>query len=196
MPPLTKRRTADLLLYRSENTIPDGTHVYRFIDTISHRLKPRGKGKPVVSLGTIRVGLQHLIPALVEHYDGFDVSKQMRLKCDSLLNTLVKEGVLTKGRWRQRQWVGFQTILRMCDTWMQTALQEGCSSWDTKISRQLSILLIAAFASRNGDVTRSMLYRSLECLTFKDITLTFCGGGNTVNDLSMDVVLRFVKGYK
>ena len=117
------------------------------------------------------------------------------IQCDSLLNKLVKDGVLHKGYWNKHHRVGFQTLLIMCDVHMKSALVQGCLSWDTHISKQLSIVLVAALASRSGDISRTRLYTGMECLAFKDITLRFTNAGE-IEGVTMDVELRFVKGFK
>lgn len=68
-------------------------------------------------------------------------------------------------------------------------------SWDTLLSKHLSVVITAAFACRVGDAARTPLYTGIEYLAFGDIVLRF-GAGDQPNDLSMDVTLRAVKGYK
>jgi hypothetical protein len=48
-----------------------------------------------MSLSTIKTGLGDLTTMVVATYEHFSVSNHWALKCDSLLNTLVKEGSLT-----------------------------------------------------------------------------------------------------
>ena len=121
------------------------------------------------------------------------VSKALQI--DSLFNKLVKDKVLTAGKWMRPNRVGFKTLLALTDAWMNTGLLEGVTSWDTYISRQLSIVMISSLASRSGDVVRTQAYIGMECCLFKDLTLSF-EGGNNIEHLSMNVCLRFVKGYK
>jgi hypothetical protein len=78
---------------------------------------------------------------------------------------------------------------------MNAGLVEGVTSWDTYISRQLSIVLISSLASCSGDVVRTQAYTGMECCLFRDLALSF-EGGNNIEHLSMNVCLRFVKGYK
>lgn len=178
-----------------QDTVPNGEHLYRFVETIARRIRTKHRGKPAPSMQTVRGGLQHVCQVLVEQYEHFALTKHWASKCDSLLNKLVKEGAQTKGRWAERQYIGFQTLRIIGDASMSKALKEGIISWDVYISRHLSVVLVASLASRGGDVTRSVLYERMECLCWKDITLTFVGG-DTLDHLSMDIVLRHVKGYK
>lgn len=126
---------------------------------------------------------------------GFTISNQDTGKIQSLLNRLVKEKVLFKGKWRKAERVGFKTILYLADTHMMVGLIQGVRSWDVYLSKQLSIVLVAAFASRTGEVTRSTLYKDMECLCFKDLSVQFLRGDDT-KGIEMNVCLRFVKGYK
>ena len=126
---------------------------------------------------------------------GFSISRRDSKRIESLLNKLVKEKVLFKGKWRKVNRVGFKTLHYMVDTHMRAGLTEGVLSWDPYISKQLSIVLMAAFASRSGEVVRSRMYEDMQCLCFKDLTVMFFEGDD-VRNLIMNVCLRFVKGYK
>ncbi|KAK9361158.1 hypothetical protein V1504DRAFT_432985, partial [Lipomyces starkeyi] len=48
---------------------------------------------------TIKGGLKHLSATLSEIYEDFKISTQKSIQCDSLLNKLVKDGILHKGYW-------------------------------------------------------------------------------------------------
>jgi hypothetical protein len=119
----------------------------------------------------------------------------MSLKIHSLLNKLVKDKVLTAGKWLPSNRVGFKTLLVMTDAWMNSGLIDGVTSWDTNISRQLSIVLIASLAARSGDVVRTQVYKDMECCLFKDLTVSF-QGGDKIEHLTIVACLRFVKGFK
>lgn len=121
------------------------------------------------------------------------VSKSLQI--DSLLNKLVKDKVLTAGKWYRSNRVGFNTLLVLTDAWMNSGLTDSVTSWDTYISRQLSIVLIASLAARSGDVVRTQVYQGMECCLFKDLTVSF-QGGDKIEDLTMVACLRFVKGFK
>ncbi|KAF4612463.1 hypothetical protein G7Y89_g15614 [Cudoniella acicularis] len=114
---------------------------------------------------------------------GFTISKQDIIKkIESLLNTLVKKKVLFKGKWRKAEPASFKTLLYLVDTHMRVGLTEGVHSWDAYLSRQLSI-------------EKSTLYKDIECLCFKDLSVQFLGSDDT-KGIIMNVCLRFVKGYK
>jgi hypothetical protein len=132
---------------------------------------------------------------IIGTYEDFSVSNYWAAKYDSLFNTLISEGVLINGLWEKRRRIGFHTILILGDAFLKSGLEEGCLSWDTLLSKLLSVVLIAACACRSGDAARTSLYTSTKYLAFRDIVLRF-GAGDQPNDLSMDVTLRAVKGYK
>lgn len=158
-------------------------------------IKSRYRDKPAPSIQTIRGGLASLSKTLLELHEDFTISKSKSLQIDSLLNKLVKDKVLIAGKWLPSNRVGFQTLLFLADTWMNSGLIDGVTSWDTYISRQLSIVLMASLASRSGDVLRTQVYEDKECCLFKDLTVSF-QGGDSMEHLTMNVCLRFVKGYK
>jgi hypothetical protein len=139
--------------------------------------------------------LKALVVMLVDYHESFSISNHWAVRCDSLFNTLVREGVLIKGTWEKRRRLGFYTVLTLGDAFLQSGLEAGCLSWDTHLSKQLSVILMAACACRAGETARTPLYAGTECLAFKYIVLSF-GSGGQPNDLSMDVTLRFVKGFK
>jgi hypothetical protein len=89
---------------------------------------------------------------LLKVYEGFTISVLKTLQIDFLFNKLVKDKVLTAGKWIRPNRVGFKTLLALTDAWINAGLVEGVTLWDTYISRQLSIVLISSFASRSGDV--------------------------------------------
>jgi hypothetical protein len=132
---------------------------------------------------------------LVDRYESFSISSHWAVRCDSLFNTLIREGVLIQGTWEKRRRIGFHTVLNLGDAFLQYGLEEGCLSWDTHLSKQLSVVLIAACACRAGETARTPLYTGTEYLAFKDIVLSF-GSGDEAKDLSMDVTLRALKGFK
>jgi hypothetical protein len=144
---------------------------------------------------TIKTSMKTLVTVLVCTYEDFKMSAYWVAKCGSLLNTLVKEGILVKGIWSKRRRVGFYTTLILCDAFLQTGLEEGCASWDIRLSKLLSVVLIAACACRSGDITHSSLYTEMEYLTFGDITLSF-KDGDQLKDLHLDITLRAEKGTK
>ncbi|TAQ89982.1 hypothetical protein B7494_g1722 [Chlorociboria aeruginascens] len=178
-----------------DDTIPNGDHLYRFVHTISKTIQPRSFNKEVPSVRTIHGLLYTLKSVLTEIYEGFQITSSKAKRIDSLLIKLVKDGALTAGRWKKPNRVGFQTLITLTEGWMNTALTNGVIAWDTIISRQLSIVLTASFAARAGDVVRSHLYEDMECCLFRDLTLSF-RGGDDIEHLSMNVCLRFVKGFK
>jgi hypothetical protein len=50
------------------------------------------------------------------------------LQIGSLFNKLVKDRVLTAGKWRRSNQVGFKTLLALTDAWMNAGLVESIIS--------------------------------------------------------------------
>jgi len=86
-------------------------------------------------------------------------------------------------------------VLALADAWLMAGLTDGVLSWDTHISKHLSIVLISAFAFRCGDVVRAQLYKGMEAITFADLTVQY-HEGEEMKHLVLNVCLRFVKGFK
>jgi hypothetical protein len=70
-----------------------------------------------------------------------------------MLGDLVKEGKLLRGKWSKGQWLG----VVLARAWLQTALDNGCLSWDVQISRLLSLSLVVGLACRGGEVALSQV---------------------------------------
>jgi hypothetical protein len=107
----------------------------------------------------------------------------------------VRLGNLTRGLWRQRQWLGFLVIQKMVTEYMLHHLQAGCINFDQVILKILGVVLQCACASRPGDVARTVGYEVTESLRFRDIELVLSQNGATVQALWGKVTLRFTK-YK
>jgi hypothetical protein len=158
-------------------------------------MKSNYADKLVPSVRSVKKALQSLSAVLNEKHENFKMTSHQASKIESLLNQLVKDGILYKGKCRKYNRVGFNTVLAMADAWLLAGLTDGVLSWDTHLSKLLSIVLISAFASRCGDVVRTTLYKGMEAVMFSDLSVQYEGGDQDEN-LVMNVTLRFVKGYK
>ena len=118
-----------------DGTVPTGDHIYRFVHTIARTIRPCTYSKEGPQVNTIRGILNTLNAVLTETYEDFKVTPFMAKRLDLLLNKLVKDGVLMSGRWRKPNRAGFQSVLRLTDAWMSTALTDGVVVWDIVISR-------------------------------------------------------------
>jgi hypothetical protein len=76
-----------------------------------------------------------------------------------MLGDLVKEGKLLRGKWSKGQWFGVVLFEKMARARLQTALDNGCLSWDVQISRLLSLSLVVALACRCVEVALSQDYK-------------------------------------
>jgi hypothetical protein len=174
---------------------PKNDHIYRFVDTIAREMKSSYADKSKPSLNLVKKALQYLSAILGEKYKDFKMAAHEASKIDSVLNQLVKNGLLYKGKWRKFNRVGFQTVLVMADAWLFAGLTDGVLSWDTHLSKLLSIALISVFASRCGDVVRTMLYKGMETVTLADFDFTI-SWRRPGRELSDECLFALVKGYK
>ncbi|KAK7924686.1 hypothetical protein PG985_006740 [Apiospora marii] len=107
-----------------------------------------------------------------------------------------------KHEWHKRQWLGFQVIKKMASTWLETAIKEGCLSWDHVLIKLLGVLLQASCSSRSGDIARTTLYKGTECLCYKYLELKFKPGSRQAGDLddvqklTLKATLEYTKGNK
>lgn len=177
--------------------MPEDEDVFRFTSTLIRRTLPKMRGKPAPSSGSIRNALSLLIPWLKESYKGFERNwtQHITLRIRTLIDNKEKEGLLTRGRWRKRQWLGFNMVLKMCTAYVTSAIEDGCVSWDIVVHRWLSIVLMCSLGSRSGDIARSSRYQGLECLLLEHITLTL-EGGDKFHNLEASVELAFTKTNK
>ena len=74
------------------------------------------------SLSTVQTALGSLSAVLIEKYPDFRMSSHEASKIESLLNKLVKDKVLYKGKWRKPQRVGFKTVLASRPCWLWQTL--------------------------------------------------------------------------
>jgi hypothetical protein len=181
---------------------PTGEMIFRYIDTMSRHVKPRVVGKPSASLSTLQAIWYDLISILTfrhgdlkDHYGPRDV-----LRINVHLDQLVKRGVLFKGRWFKKQWVGFLVVQRLAENWLEKNIAEGCLSWDRVLYKLLGIILQSALAARCGDIARSSLYQAMECVCYEDIELTLAPqlsqGQLSVQQLTGTFKMRYTKGKK
>jgi hypothetical protein len=119
---------------------------------------------------------------------------------ESLASSLLKNNILTKDPFREKQWLGIRLIERCVTALLKDALENGTLSWDVVICRAASLILVSCL-SRAGDVALSAhytgkqleqakkyiamsapkaisgtvqrsMYSELLCLHFRDISIT------------------------
>lgn len=114
------------------------------------------------------------------------------------LDQLATQGLLVRGNWRKRQWLGFKVIQRMAHAFLESSLTDGCLMWDRVMLKLLGVVLQSSCASRSGDIARSTLYTGMECLCWKHVELTLTDREEplSVQKLSLKFTLEFTKGHK
>ncbi|KAK7711430.1 hypothetical protein SLS64_005454 [Diaporthe eres] len=184
----------------SPEQVPSGDDIARFVESIASKVVPRALGgnKPVPNLGNIQNGVRALCSGLIFKFN-FSLSRQECRRLDTLLDSLVKEGKLIKGRWRKRERVGFYILRILGQAWFTKSLTEGCLSWDIIISRFLSVSLVAATASRAGDITRSQGYTGPQYVRWEHIELVLVGEHDDeprIEDMVAQITIAYEKGSK
>lgn len=107
----------------------------------------KGKGVALVrTIERIQFFLVHLLQC--RHGDiSASYGRQELSMISSHLGCLVKQGKLFKGVWHPWEWVGFVVLERMVDSWLKTALSQGCLSWDRIILSVLGLVLESSCAA-------------------------------------------------
>ena len=116
-------------------------------------------------------------------------------RIEGLLAKFVEDGLLFKGRWRKHEWVGHTLITHMGNAWLEEALNEGCPSWDVRISKLLSVVMMGALDCRAGDLVRSSGYKGEEYMQWRHIEITIRGQKDLEN-LNAKVTIAYEKGHK
>jgi hypothetical protein len=181
------QEVADSFSGVDEEWCPSGDLLYRFFRTISDHIKSRVTDKPAIQRKTVKTSLWYLVQGLELRYPLFKFSRHDAANVGALLDDLERAGKILSGRWSKPQWIGVALFEKVSGAWLQTALDEGCLSWDVHISRLLSLCLVVALAGRAGDVILSRGY-STEIVAWRDIQLKL-DRGETVNHLEASIML-------
>jgi hypothetical protein len=154
------------------------------------------KTNQVPSYHWLQGGIQHLVKSCIFYHSAFSLSRHDTSRIAATVDYLYQEGRLTKDPSWQKNWVGTFLVRRLVTALIEDALKNGTINWDVVMSKALSIVMVAALASRAGDVTVAQLDgQTLPFLCYNDITIKL-KGGRAVEDLEAQVVIRNEKGAK
>lgn len=107
-----------------------------------------------------------------------------------------REGASLKDPTREKCWLGAALVRKLVTALLDDSLVTGTLNWDVTIYRALSIVFIAALATRAGDITRSNLDTQLRpYLCYNDITMKLVNGTDIIN-IEAQVIIRNEKVYK
>lgn len=162
------------------------------------KIEPGRKGKPAPSRRTVTTGFKILFEYgefTYDERDGFKITRRDRVRLETWLDDAVRAGRLTTGIWDQKAWIGFSTLSRMTQAFIQHFHDFGCWNWDVVISKCLSVVLIASLSARGGDVTHSQGYCASEYMRWEHIELT-CEGDAKMSNIRVAITLAYVKGRK
>ncbi|KAF3902468.1 hypothetical protein ABW21_db0202332 [Orbilia brochopaga] len=153
---------------------PDEEDVQRFWVSLPEKMKARGR-EDLVSINSIVNGNISLSQVLTFRYKNWKPSRNLDLKLRSILNDMLERGQITSAAARERAWVSLPVVATMLTSFLTSAYQDGCRSWDVTVSRLVSVCLLAASQARAGDILRSRDYTGNEFLCWGDIQLAFVG---------------------
>jgi hypothetical protein len=141
-------------VYANRGT-PKGEEIVHFLPIIVNRIKPIHNEVP--SVRTIQSGLQQLVDALIFHYADFQISPHESKRIGATVNELLVQGKLTKDPIQEKYWVGVVMVRKLATAIFEDSLTYGALNWDVTIYKALVVVIVAALASRAGDVTKDAL---------------------------------------
>jgi len=136
------------------------------------------------------------VHSLTFQYENFSLSNRDKLRIEATIQTLLKEGHITKDPVKEALWLSCQMVKRMATAVFSDAILNGTKSWDSTLAGCLAIVLQAALASRSGDFMRSHGYKGGEYLKWENIQLIAQGLSVEDPKLRMLVTLLYRKNYK
>ncbi|KAL8833615.1 MAG: hypothetical protein Q9176_007909 [Flavoplaca citrina] len=170
----------------------------RFLDVIIGYMKT-AEGKPGPSLSVIQTASKIIIQQEKFRCAAFHFTHHYAQRLTVFLDRSVRDGRLTKGIWKKRQYLGFMMVSRIAKSWLQYHLNNGVNSWDRPLARLLSVLLVSCTAARSGDIGRARNYQGMECLRWEHLDLFIDDSDPTsppIESLQLHITLRYTKGYK
>lgn len=165
----------------------------RFVYHVIEVLKPGIRGKELVSLSTIRGLMWGLLRRCHFRFPDFKLGHHGLLRIDNAIEKLVQDKLIIRGRWHQRQWIGYSLTRTILVSWFAHGLDQGVLSWDVHLLRALAVVLMSACGCRAGEIVRS--YPSVGSLTWDDITIML-DGGFQLRNLMVEIKIRWEKGSK
>lgn len=173
---------------------PTGEQIERFLFSIVGLVKPTTNAVP--SYDWLQSGLRCLLGSLYFHHSAFSLSRHDSLRISTVIDELAHQGKVTKEPSRQRNWVGVFIVRKIATAMLIDALTRGTLNWDVTLSKLTSIVLTAALLVRSGDILADSLDdQPLPYLCYQDITLKLVGGQD-IEHLVAEVVIRNEKGKK
>ena len=141
------------------------------------------------------MGLSSIIKASAFHFADFKLTNYDSTRIASVFESMILQGMLTRQRKFDRQWLGAFMVAKMVRALYEESL-EGVCNWDIALAKIQNMVLVSALGCRVGDITKGQRDRhNLPYLCYGDIQMKLIGGG-TVDDLVMVVLLRNNKGCK
>ncbi|KAF2711953.1 hypothetical protein K504DRAFT_531123 [Pleomassaria siparia CBS 279.74] len=159
-------RRNTLEITNAETATPNGEQIEGFLASIVKHVKPLSGGVP--NYDWLRTGLGRLIHACVFHYTDFKLNPTDHSRIAAVIETLLREGKLTKKVKRDKTWLG----------------------------SHLHVLLASALGARAGDITKGKHDVHDEAfLAYEDLRISIVNGQG-IESFIMMVKLRNQKGFK
>lgn len=157
--------------------------------------------KPGPNLDTVHVGYAVLVQYGIFKWPlpAFKMTPHDAARFQAFTFQALKEKRLTKGRWRERAWVGFVTLSRMVRAYLEHFMKNGTLNFDVIIYKCFSVVFISSLGCRSGDVSRTRGYTGTEYMTYRDIELFLPNNVRPEPDFSelrATVTMRYLKGKK
>ncbi|KAF4556931.1 Hypothetical protein D9617_1g088130 [Elsinoe fawcettii] len=167
--------------------------VIRYLDSF-HTFVETQNDQPAPSLHHILANVKAIMMFAKWQWPDFKIHNEL---LRSHIHHLVREKKVIKGVWKPRVWLGFATMARLAQTWLDQAVTDGTENMDSTIMHLLRVVLVSSMGARAGDVALSRGYNS-EMLRFKSVTIKFKDDVQnfTIPDLEMRVELEHTKGHK
>ncbi|PSK56447.1 Asparagine-rich zinc finger protein AZF1 [Elsinoe australis] len=113
------------------------------------------------------------------------------------VDRLIRLKRVSRGVARTRVWLGFTTMCRLAQTWLDQAVTKGTFSMDITILRLLAVVTCSSMGLRAGNAALSNTYRN-EYLRLEHVRIYFADDAKdfTISDLCADVQLAYIKNHK
>ncbi|KAK7413197.1 hypothetical protein QQX98_007921 [Neonectria punicea] len=173
---------------------PTAEQMRRYLLMIPKHMKAHGND--IVHVTSLTSALSCITKYCTFKYEGFKLDPHERVGLNSGITGMLNNGTLTNKRKRtEPSWVTWEVIHYMTVAILGSGIVDGTADWDISLAKVLFLCLQCALATRAGDVLKSKLYDSTNCLLYGDITIRLLTDGNEER-LHASFKLHNLKGHK
>ncbi|KAI1867821.1 uncharacterized protein JN550_006962 [Neoarthrinium moseri] len=166
----------EVTLKLDPKSTPSASELERFLTIIPGVIQGQGENG-AISYGYLDMGLFYIKKWCEFQFPDFKVTAHDERRFTATLARLERDGVLTKERVQEAQWITSETVHLLSRSMLHDAIQNGTLSWDAIIMKTMSLILQAAVSGRAGDVRRSFRYDdpddddNLRCVCWEHIVM-------------------------